>query len=56
MASLAGFRKDGRVVVPDTSWPMVSDQLNNFQLKPALYTMARGSYANHIVPSSRRMA
>jgi aspartate/methionine/tyrosine aminotransferase len=48
MASLAGFRKDGRVVVPDTSWPMVSDQLNDFQLKPAPYTMARGRYADHI--------
>jgi len=48
MASLAGFRNDGRVVVPDTSWPMVSDQLNDFQLKPALYTMARGRYADNI--------
>ena len=47
-ASQAGFRKDGRVVVPDTSWPMVSDQLGDFQLKPALYTMARGRYADHI--------
>ena len=48
LASLAGFRNDGRFVVPDTSWPMVSDQLNDFQLKPALYTMARGRYADHI--------
>ena len=48
MASLAGFRQDGRFVVPDTSWPMVSDQLNDFQLKPAPYTMARGRYADHI--------
>ena len=48
MASLAGFRNDGRFVVPDTSWPMVSDQLNDFQLKPALYTMARGRYADNI--------
>ena len=48
MASLAGFRNDGRFVVPDTTWPMVSDQLNDFQLKPALYTMARGRYADHI--------
>jgi aspartate/methionine/tyrosine aminotransferase len=48
LASLAGFRKDGSFVVPDTSWPMVSDQLNDFQLKPVLYTMARGRYADHI--------
>lgn len=48
MASQAGFRKDGRFVVPETSWPMVSDQLNDFQLKPALYTMSRGRYADHI--------
>jgi aspartate/methionine/tyrosine aminotransferase len=48
LASLAGFRNDGRIIVPDTSWPMVSDQLNDFQLKPALYTMARGRYADHI--------
>jgi aspartate/methionine/tyrosine aminotransferase len=48
MASLAGFRKDGRIVVPDTSWPMVSDQLNDFQLKPAFYNMTRGRYADHI--------
>ena len=48
LASLAAFRKDGRIVVPDTSWPMVSDQLNDFQLKPALYIMTRGCYADHI--------
>ena len=48
LASQAGFRKDGRVVVPDTSWPMVTDQLNDFQLKPAIYTMARGRYADNI--------
>jgi hypothetical protein len=48
LASLAAFRKDGRIVVPDTSWPMVSDQLNDFQLKPTLYTMTRGRYADHI--------
>jgi aspartate/methionine/tyrosine aminotransferase len=48
MASLAGFRKDGRFIVPETSWPMVSDQLSDFQLKPALYTMARGRYAENI--------
>ena len=48
MASGAGFRKDGRVIVPETSWPMVSDQLNDFQLKPAFYPMARGRYADHI--------
>jgi aspartate/methionine/tyrosine aminotransferase len=48
MASLAGFRKDGRIVVPDTSWPMVSDQLNDFQLRPAFYNMTRGRYADHI--------
>ena len=44
LASLATFRKDGRIVVPDTSWPMVSDQLSDFQIKPALYTMTRGRY------------
>jgi aspartate/methionine/tyrosine aminotransferase len=48
LASLAGFRKDARVVVPDTSWPMVSDQLGDFQLKPALYTMTRGRYADSV--------
>jgi hypothetical protein len=48
LASLAGFRKDGRVVVPDTLWPMVSDQLDDFRLKPALYTMTRGRCADHI--------
>jgi hypothetical protein len=25
LASLAAFRKDGLFVVPDTSWPMISD-------------------------------
>ena len=48
LASLAGFPKDGRIVVPDTSWPMVCDQLEDFQLKPAFYTMARGRYADEI--------
>jgi aspartate/methionine/tyrosine aminotransferase len=48
LAGLAGFRKDGLIVVPDTSWPMVCDQLGDFQLKPALYSMARGRYADEI--------
>ncbi len=48
LASLAGFPRDGRMVVPDTSWPMVADQLGDFQLRPALYAMARGRYADAI--------
>lgn len=48
LASLAGFPKDGRIAVPDTSWPMVGDQLVDFQLKPAVYAMARGRYADEI--------
>ena len=48
LASEAGFPRDGRIVVPDTSWPMVADQLSDFQLKPALYAMERGKYADNI--------